>query len=106
MKDQEKKIQELQLMEHNLSNLSMQKQSFMSRLMENENALNEINETKKQAYKIIGSIMVAAEKEELEKELDSEKEILNLRIKSIEKQENKLKERTQELQKEIMKELK
>jgi len=106
MKDQEKKIQELQLIEHNLSNLSMQKQSFMSRLMENENALNEINETKKQAYKIVGNIMIAAEKEDLKKELDSEKEILNLRIKSIEKQENKLKERTQELQKEIMKELK
>ena len=106
MKDQEKKIQELQLLEHNLSNLSMQKQSFMSRLMENENALNEINETKKQAYKIVGNIMVAAEKEDLKKELDSEKEILNLRIKSIEKQEGKLKERTQELQKEIMKELK
>ena len=106
MKDQEKKIQELQLLEHNLSNLSMQKQSFMSRLMENENALNEINETKKQAYKIVGNIMVAAEKEDLKRELDSEKEILNLRIKSIEKQEGKLKERTQELQKEIMKELK
>ena len=106
MKDQEKKIQELQLIEHNLSNLSMQQQTFMSRLMENENALKEINETKKQAYKIIGSIMIAAEKEELKKDLDSEKEILDLRIKSIEKQENRLKERTQELQKEIMKELK
>ena len=68
MKDQEKKIQELQLIEHNLSNLSMQQQTFMSRLMENENALKEINETKKQAYKIIGSIMIAAEKEELKKD--------------------------------------
>jgi len=106
MKDQERKIQELQLIEQNLSNLLMQKQNFQSRLLENENALREVHETKKQTYKILGSIMVAVEKDQLKKDLDSEKEILDLRIKSIEKQENKLKDRAQELQKEILKELK
>ena len=106
MKDQERKIQELQLIEQNLSNLLMQKQNFQSRLLENENALREVQETKKQTYKILGSIMVAVEKDQLRKDLDSEKEILDLRIKSIEKQENKLKDRAQELQKEILKELK
>jgi len=106
MKDQDKKIQELQLLEQNLSQLLMQKQTFQSRLLENENALKEINETKGQSYKIIGNIMVAMEKEEIKKDLNSEKDILELRIKAIEKQENKLKERAQELQKEILKELK
>ena len=50
--------------------------------------------------------MVAMDKNDLTKDLNDETEMLNLRIKSIEKQENKLKERAQELQKEIMKELK
>ena len=50
--------------------------------------------------------MVAMEKDEIKKDLNSEKEILDLRIKAIEKQENKLKEHAQELQKEILKELK
>ncbi|MEK6932335.1 MAG: prefoldin subunit [Nanoarchaeota archaeon] len=106
MKEQERNIQELQMMEQNLSQLLMQKQNFQSRLLENENALSELSSTKKQPYKIIGGIMVAMEKEDLQKDLNSEKEIFELRIKNIEKQENKLKERAQELQKEILKELK
>ncbi len=106
MKDQEKKLQELQLIEQNLSQLLMQKQSFQSRLMENENALKEISSNKKQSYKILGNIMVAMNNEDLKNELDSEKEILDLRVKSIEKQENKLKERAQDLQKEILKDIK
>jgi|SRR3989344_3340500 len=106
MKDQEKKIQELQLIEQNLSQLVMQKQNFQARLLENENASNELEQTKKQSYKIIGNLMVAMDKEDLKKDLNSEKEIFDLRIKNIEKQENKLKERAQDLQKEILKELK
>ena len=106
MKDQDQKIQELQLIEQNLSNLLMQKQTFQSRLLENENALNEVSETKKQPYKIIGNIMVSMDKETLKKDLNSEKEIFSLRVKSIEKQENKLKERAGELQKDILKDLK
>ena len=106
VEDTEEKLQQLQLLEQNLQNFLMQKQNFQSRLLENENALREVHETKKQTYKILGSIMVAVEKDQLRKDLDSEKEILDLRIKSIEKQENKLKDRAQELQKEILKELK
>ncbi len=105
MKDQEKGMQELQLIEQNLSNLLMQKQNFQSRLLENENALNELSLTKKQPYKILGNIMVSVNKEELEKEINSEKEIFELRIKNIEKQENKLKEKAQDLQKELLKEI-
>ena len=106
MKDQEKKLQELQLIEQNLSNLLMQKQSFQSRSLENENALKEVYASKKQSYKIVANIMVASEKEDIKKDLTSEKEILDLRINAIEKQETKLKERAQDLQKEILKDIK
>ena len=105
-KDQEKKIQELQIIEQNLSNLLLQKQNFQARLLDNENALKEIEKTKKQPYKILGNIMVAIDKDELKKDLQNETDIFNLRIKNIEKQENKLKERGQELQNEILKNLK
>ena len=103
--DQEKKIQELQIIEQNLSNLLLQKQNFQVRLLENENALKELERTKKQSYKIIGNIMVAMDKEELKKELSSEKDIFNIRIKNIEKQESRLKDKAQELQSEILKTL-
>jgi len=105
-KESEKKVQELQLIEQNLSNLVMQKQAFQSRLLENENALRELEETKKQSYRIIGNILVAIDKEKLKKDLLSEKDIFELRIKNIEKQENKLKEKAQELQAEVLKNLK
>jgi prefoldin beta subunit len=91
--ESERKIQELQLIEQNLSNFLMQKQNFQARLMENENALKELNETKKQTYKLIGNLLVAMDKEKLKKELNDEKEIFDLRIKNIEKQENKLRKK-------------
>jgi len=105
-KESEKKIQELQLIEQNVSNFVMQKQNFQARLMENENALKELNETKKPAYKLIGNLLVNIDKEKLKKELNDEKEVFDLRIKNIEKQEDKLKERAQELQNEVLKFLK
>jgi prefoldin beta subunit len=105
-KESEKKVQELQLIEQNLSNLLMQKQTFQARLLENENALKELEGTKKQSYRILGNILVAMEKEELKKDLLDEKDIFELRIKNIEKQENKLKEKAKELQSEVLKNLK
>ena len=66
-KETEKKIQQLQLIEQNLQNIVMQKQAFQMQLMENENAFNELDKTKKNAYKIIGTIMVSSNNEDLKK---------------------------------------
>ena len=74
-------------------------------LMENDNALNELEKTKKDAYKIVGTIMVSSNKEDLKKELNEQKEILDLRIKSLEKQEKNFKEKAEDIQKEVMKEI-
>ena len=41
-------------------------------------------------------------KEDLTKDLESKKEIINLRIKTLEKQENQLKEKASELQIEVL----
>lgn len=104
-KETEAKIIELQTMEQNLQNFAMQKQRFQISQTEIENALEEIKKTKDEAYKIIGSIMVKSKKEDLEKDLNEKKDILDLRIKNIEKQENKIKEKATELQKEVMNKL-
>ena len=65
-----------------------------------------IEKVKDSAYKIIGSVMVLTKKDELKKDLFSKKEILELRIKNLEKQEQKIKEKSQEIQKEVAKEIK
>ena len=104
-KEAERKIQQLQLLEQNLQNIIMQKQSFQMQLMENENALGELEKTKKDAYKIVGTIMISANKDDLKKELKEQKEILDVRIRSLEKQEKTFQEKAEELQKEVMKEI-
>ena len=105
-KETEEKIGQLQLMEQNMQNIIMQKQAFQTQLFEVDNALNEIEKTKDETYKIVGPIMVATSKKELKDDLQSKKEILELRIKNLEKQEKKIKEEATQLQTEVMKKLK
>jgi prefoldin beta subunit len=105
-KETEKNIAELQQLEQNLSTFLMQKQTFQTQLMEIENALNEIEKSKDKIYKIVGPLMIESNKVNMKKDLSEKKEMLDLRVKSIDKQETKIKERAESLQKEVMKELK
>ena len=104
-KETEQKIQQLQLIEQNFQQILMQKQQFQSQLIEIESALKELEEAK-EAYKIVGNIMVSSSKEDLKKDLEQKKEIINLRIKNFEKQEKSLKEKASSMQAEVMEELK
>jgi prefoldin beta subunit len=104
-KETQEKINQLQLFEQNINTLGAQKQQFQSQLLEVESAKEEIA-VSKSAYKIIGEIMVALPKEHIGKELDSKKEMLELRLKAIEKQEKHTKEKASTLQKEILGEIK
>ena len=101
------KLGQLQLIEQNLQNFLMQKQNFQSQLIQIENALGEVEKTtKKTAYKIVGPLMIENDISSLKEDLKSKKEVLDLRIKNIEKQEDKLKEKAKSVQEEVMKELK
>lgn len=99
--DIQEKINQLSMLEQNMQNFSLQKQQFQSQLMEIESAEKEI-EGAKESFKIIGSIMVSMDKEHLKKELKEKRETLQVRIESFEKQENKLKEKAESLQKEVL----
>ena len=100
----EQKIQQLTLLEQNLQNTTMQKQNFHLQLLELESALKELEESS-EAYKIVANIMIKGSKEQLKSELTEKKDIVELRIKSLEKQEVKMREKTSELQSEVMKEI-
>lgn len=101
-----RQIQELQILEQNLQSLMMQRQAFQVEENEIENALNELKKTKEDAYKIIGQVMIKADKTELEKDLKHKKELIALRIKSIEKQENIIREQVTRLREDITSKLK
>ena len=105
-KETEQKIGQLQLMEQNLQNFLMQKQSFQTQLYEIDNALQELEKTKDKTYKIVGTVMIASKKEDLIKDLKEKKSVVELRIKSLEKQEKALKEKASQIQADVMSHLK
>ena len=100
-KEAEDKINQLQLVEQNMQSFGMQKQNIQMQLMEVESALAELGKTDS-AYKIIGNVMVAAKKGDLKKELEEKQEMLNMRISSVEKQEEKLREKATKMQSEVL----
>jgi len=104
-KEAEQKINQLQMFEQSMQSILVQKQQFQNQLMEAESALGEIDGSK-EVYKMIGNIMVLATKEDLKKDLQGKKEMLDLRIKSIEKQETQMKEKATKLQEEVLKQIK
>jgi prefoldin beta subunit len=101
----EKKLQQLQMLEQSLQTLLMQKQQFQLQHVEIESALKEL-ENVNEAYKIVGNIMVLSPKKDLSTDLNSKKEIAELRIRTMEKQENQLREKASKLQNDILKGMK
>ena len=104
-KETEQKIGQLQMFEQSLQSFLGQKQQFQVQLVEVDSALNELENTEK-AYKIVGNIMVEADKNELKSDMQSKKEMLELRIKTMEKQEAQVRERASKLQSEILNKIK
>ena len=101
-KNIQEKIQELQILEQNLQSILLQKQAFQMEFNETESALIEVGKSHDEVYKIVGQVMVKAGKTDVEKELKEKKDILSLRLKSIEKQESSFKEKLDKLREEVM----
>ncbi len=100
-------VMQFQTYQQQLQSILIQKESMKLQDLEIQKALEELNATKqKTAYKITGSIMINKPVEEIKKELDENKELVGVRIKSLEKTEEKLNDKLKELQtklKEVMK---
>ncbi len=103
-KETEQKIGQLQILEQNIQTSMMQKQQFQSQLIEIESALSELKNANR-GYKIVGNIMIDSTKEELVSDLTQKKEMFELRIKSLEKQEEQFKTKAKKLQEEILGEI-
>jgi prefoldin beta subunit len=96
------KIQQLQLFEQNMQGILMQKQQVQAQKIEVENALTEINDAKGDVFKIVGPIMIASSKEVVKKDLEGKKEVVDIKIKNLEKQETQIREKASKLQAEVM----
>lgn len=96
------KIQELQGMEQNLHNLVMQKQAFQMELTETENALTEISKSDDDIFKLVGNIMIKTDKKKTEEDLTKKKDLLALRLKSIDSEEKDLTKNAEALKADVM----
>ena len=102
----EKTIQEIQFLEQGLQNILFQKQAFQMELSETKEALKELESSKDEVFKVIGQIMLRSDKSKIKEELLSKIKIFELRTKELEKQENSLSERIENIRDEDLKDLK
>lgn len=102
----ENQIKELQVLEQNMQSILMQKQAFEMELSETENALTELGKSKEDVYKIVGNIMIKYSKENLSKDLNQKKDLLNLRLKSISTQEKAIEANAEEKRKKVLSKIK
>jgi len=99
----ENKIQEMQILEQNLQNILVQKQTFQIELSETQSALKELEKSKDEVYKIIGQLMLKTEKNRIKEELTNKEKFIEMRLKSIEKQEEKFSDKLEEIREDIIK---
>jgi len=101
-KTKEKNIQELQMLDQNLQNILLQKQAFQIELRETQAALKELEKSGEEVFKIIGQLMIKTDKKDMKEELVTKEKMIDLRIKSFEKQEHALSEKFGDLQREVL----
>jgi len=87
MEEQDNSIQEMQILEQNLQNILMQKQAFQMEFSETQASLKEIKESKGDVFKIVGQLMIKTEKDKMQEDLINKEKMIDLRIKTMEKQE-------------------
>jgi len=97
-------IGRLQQMRTQLQMIMQQRQQVEMRLKETEEALQELEKTdeKTPIYKSVGAVLIKTKgKKEITKELESDKESLDLRKNTLLKQEGRTKEKLNELQSKV-----
>ena len=97
------KIQELQILEQSLQNILMQKQAFQMEVSETDSALKEIEKAGDEVFKVIGQLMIKSDKKKMQDELAEKKKLLDMRVKTLEKQESALSGKLEEVREDVMK---
>jgi prefoldin beta subunit len=92
-------IAEFQTSQQQLQSVLIQKESLKLQMFDIERALEELGKTKQSnAYKITGQLMVSKPVEEIKNELNQVKEDIDVRVKSLERTEERLNKKLKDLQ--------
>ncbi|MDP3881795.1 MAG: prefoldin subunit beta [Nanoarchaeota archaeon] len=104
-KEIEKIIEDLQILEQQLQSILIEKQTLQAESNEVDNAISEVSKTSDEVYKILGGIMIRADKDSLLKELEEKRKITSIKVKALEKQEELVARKSDELRGEMQKSL-
>jgi prefoldin beta subunit len=90
---------ELQTFQQQMQTVMVQKESLNIQNMEITKALDELKKaTTEDVYKAVGPILIKSTRKDLDKELTEKKETIDLRLKSLQKQEDRIRDKLKEVQ--------
>ncbi len=89
---------QFQQFQQQFQNVLIQKENAIIQVMEIEKAIEELKDSKDDAYRAVGNILIKESCSKIKKDLANEKETLEVRIKTFDKQETILREKLNELQ--------
>ncbi|MBU4245783.1 MAG: prefoldin subunit beta [Nanoarchaeota archaeon] len=95
-------MQIFQEFQQELQSIIYQKEAMRMHLQELEASLKELSAAKSDVYKAMGAILIKATPELLAKELNDERELIEVRTKSLEKQEKIVREKLTALQNQVI----
>lgn len=99
---EQNQFQELQILEQTLQNLLLQKQTFQMELSETQSALNEMENSSDEVYKIVGQLMLKSDKKKIVSELSEKSRLFEIRLKAIDKQEDSMMQKLETLRESVV----
>lgn len=91
-----------QSLQQQMQVISAQRESLNLQMIEMGKALEEVSKpSKEEIYKIVGPVLVKTERAKAKKDLEQKKDIITLRLKTLEKTESKIKEQLEEIKNKI-----
>lgn len=103
-KEDEQVLNQAQIYQQQIQTILTQKGTLSLELNEIKKALEEVGKTKeKSVFRVSGPILIKMDTKDAKKDLEEKENLINLRVKTIEKQEAKLKEKIEELREKLMK---
>jgi len=103
----QERLLRLQQLQQTLQSVLTQKQQVELELLEVDQALEELEKTSDDGviYKSVGSLLIKTEKPKITEELKERKELANMRISVLGKQEERLRSQIKELNEKLQKDL-
>lgn len=102
--DNSQLVQQFQMYQQQYQTILVQKEQMRLQELEIDKALEELKSTKDgKAYKITGPIMVKKDAEDLKKELEEKKEDMDVRVKTLNKAEERIKSKLKEMEEDVKK---